>query len=310
MDLLLATEAQACARDAATWAAWGGALSPGDYLALLLRLRKHPWPREAMTTWLLVDPKGETVASCQAYRTACRLRGVPGNAYGLGSVFVDPAQRGQGLASQLLERLAARLTAEDPAAQACFLFAEAGATAYMQAGFQDRPTASLAFSSRPGDASSVADGLILETELPGDEAALAWPAGPFALHPSPAQLDWHLERERILLGVTGGMPPPLRGARAGRGLALWAVDPTRQALTFLCFQAPSPAEASTLLEAARRTADACGLSQVLLWDAGEAPPSLQAEGTALNGALRPMLRPLTGAFQAADWTTVTGATRI
>ena len=310
MDLLLATEAQACARDAATWTAWGGVLPPGDYLALLLRLRKHPWPREAMTTWLLVDPGGEAVASCQAYRTASRLGGVSGHAYGLGSVFVDPAQRGQGLASHLLEHLAARLTTTDPAAQACFLFAEAGASAYRRAGFQDRPTTSLAFSAQPGDASSVADGLIHETELPGTAAALAWPAGPFTLHPSPAQLEWHLERERILLGVTGGTPPPLRGARAGQGLALWVADPTHQALTFLCFQAHSPTEASALLETARRIADACGLPRVLLWDASEAPASLRAEGTALARALRPMLRPLTGAFQATDWTTVPGATRI
>ncbi len=307
MDLVLATEALERERDEATWTAWGGALPLGDYLARLHRFRNHPWPREAMATWVLVDPEGVAVASCQAYRTASRLRGVPGQAYGLGSVFVDPAQRGQGLASHLLAHLTARLTAEDPTAQACFLFAEAGASAYRRAGFQDRPTGSLAFSARPGDAASVADGLIHETELPSAAAALAWPGGPFALHPSPAQLDWHRERECILLGVTGGAPPPLRGARAGQGLALWVADPTRQALTFLCFQAHTAAEASALLETARRTAAACGLPRVLLWDATEAPAPLRAEGTALADALHPMLHPLTGAFQAADWATVTGA---
>jgi hypothetical protein len=87
-------------------------------------------------------------------------------------------------------------------------------------------------------------------------------------------------------------------------------DPIHQSLIFLCFQAHTAREASSLLEAARRTAAACGLPQVLLWDASEAPASLQAEGFASAHDLRPMLRPLSDAVLALDWSPVIGASRI
>lgn len=311
MDLVRASEALERARDAATWAAWGGALPLGAYLALVERLRNHPWPRRSMATWVLRDGAGTPVASCQAYRMDSRHRGTPGHAYGLGSVFTDPPHRGRGFATLLLDRLAERLALEDPSAQACLLFAEDGTSPYLGAGFRERAARSRSFVSRPGDPAAVVDGLIPEEDLPAAATELSWPEGPFSLRASPAQVDWQVERERILLEVAGRPAPPTRGARAGRGLALWTADPHSGALAFLAFQAEVAAEAEALVEAARRTAAACALSRALLWDRAEAllPEDDPGPGNAIPG-LRPLLRPLVQALGAADWARIPGALRI
>ncbi len=311
MDLVRAPEALAREREVATWTAWGGALPLETYLTLVRRLRNHPWPRESMATWVLRDEAGGALASCQAYRMDSRHRGVPGHAYGLGSVFTDPAHRRRGFAAALLDRLADRLVREDPAAQACFLFAEAGLSSYHRAGFRERPLRPRAFPAWPGDPAEAVDVLVGEGELPSVAAEIPWPGGPFALRASPALWDWQVERERILLDVTGLPGPPTRGARAGRGLALWSVDPHHRSLGLLGFHPTDAAEAEALLEAARRTAAACGLPRVLLWDGSEAPlPEAGPSPGDPLPALRPMLRPLTRGLETGDWSRIPGVLRI
>lgn len=316
MRLVQATEAMAGERDRASWATWGGPLALEAYLAHVLRLRNHPWSRAAMSTWILGSDEGAPLASCQAYRMDSRYASALGHAYGLGSVFTEPAQRGRGLASHLLNLLAEHLVASDPGAQACILFTEAGAAPYVRAGFQELPLRTLAFSAQIGDPGQGVDALLTEGDLAATVAELPWPEGAFAIRPSGAQLDWQLERERILLDVLGRPGPPARGARAGRGLALWAVDPHRQGLALLHFQATSPGEGAALLEAARRMALVCALPRVLLWDGPEAAPwhplpTLKSGevDVALSGP-RPMLRPLRSGLQGPDWARIQEATRI
>lgn len=320
MRLVLATPSQEHTRDQATWTTWGGPLALEAYLALVQRLRNHAWSRATLTTWLLRSDEGETLASCQAYRMASRFGASPGHAYGLGSVFTEPAQRGRGLATVLLNGLAERLAEMDPQAQACFLFAEAGATPYLRAGFQERPVRTLAFPARTGEPGQGVDSL-LSTQLSGDDLAgvLAdppWPEGAFAIRPSGLQLDWQCERERILFEVLGRPGPPARGARAGQGLALWVGNPHRQGLSLLHFDATTPGEAHALIEAARRTAHASGLPRVLLWEGPEAAPwhllpTLRSgEVEAAPGGPRPMIRPLSPGIQGSDWARIQEAIRI
>ncbi len=71
-------------------------------------------------------------------------------------------------------------------------------------------------SHHTGDPGQGVDALVAEGDLAATVAEFSWPEGTFAIRPSGAQLDWQLERERILLDVLGRPGPPVRGARAGR----------------------------------------------------------------------------------------------
>jgi hypothetical protein len=160
------------------------------------------------------------------------------------------------------------------------------------------------------------DALLGDGDLATALADPPWPEGPFALRPGAAPFDWQVERERILFEVLRHPGPPVRGARAGRGLALWAGDPHRRGLALLLFQAAEPGEAAALLEAARRTALACALPRVLLWDGPEQDPwhllptSLSGEIEAPPGGVLPMLRPLVPGLRAEDWSRVSEGLRI
>lgn len=310
MELVRATAAQERERDAATWPEWGGPLPLPAYLALVQRLRNHPWPRASMTTWILQEDTGLPLASCQAYSLDSSLKGTPGRAYGIGSVFVVPALRGRGLASILLDHLAARASETDPGTQAFFLHAAAGASAYRRAGFQDRPLVSLSFPVLPGDPVAPVDVILQDEDLAAALRSLPAPSGDFSIRPSEALLSWQVERERILLGLAGLAPPPLRGARAGSGLALWSVDPLLDALVPLIFRPGTWPEGAALLECARRTAARCGCARVLLLDAREAPGPLGGAAQAQREVFRPMLRPLAQGLQADAWSPVQGACRI
>ncbi len=310
MELVRATEAQERERDAATWPSWGGPLPLPAYLALVQRLRNHPWPRASMTTWLLLGDTGLPLASCQAYQLDSSLKGAPGRAYGIGSVFVAPELRGRGLASLLLGHLAARTSEADPGAQAFFLHAAAGVSAYRRAGFQNRPVVSLSFPALPGDPAVPVDAPLQDEDLGAALRSLPALPGNFSIRPSEALLSWQVERERILLGLAGQAPPPLRGAQAGTGLALWSVDPLLDALVLLVFRPGSTPDGAALLECARRAAAVCGRAQVLLLDAREAPGPLGGAAQARPGVFHPMLRPLAPGLQADGWSPVQGACRI
>lgn len=301
MHLVAATDEQQVQRDALTYSEWGKLLSPEGYAAREQRLRAHPWSRSDMRTWLLCGEDGGVLASCETFRTSSFLRSadgslVPGDSFAIASVFTEERLRGHGYATRLMDLLAAGLERQ-PRAHAALLFSDVGPRLYARSGYQALPAWDWHLSPTPGDPAASVDSLLREDELGAALGRLRQPEVPFFFWPTPAQLDWHLERGRIYVEHLGCSLPASLGATAGASTILWGLVGRSPELTVLMLDARSPSEARALLEAARREASRSGLSRVVLWEEpAHAPllPLLQGEGAtreARDGSL-PMVRPL------------------
>lgn len=289
MRLRPASDAEKIRRDRLTHAAWGQRLDPSAYGAREAGLRAHPWAKEVMTTWLWTGASGEILASCETFRMESRLGEQRGVAFGVASVFVEPALRGTGHCTAMMRALVERLRTE-PGAQAAILFSDVGAPIYERAGFSARPAFETILPAA-ADAES-APGLVHLDEAGARDAAAerADPGGTFAVMPTAAQVDWHLERERLYARLLGLSRPRAWGARLGRGVAVWSGDLKNGRLDVLLLDA-GEGERSALLAEARRTAADAGLRDVVLWE-GE---------TGRAGSL-PMIAPLAVGLMPEDWT--------
>lgn len=287
-------------RSRATHEAWGGDLPVDTYVALEERLRRQPWAREAMRVWLLRADGGEVLASCECYRMPSRLGPVPGSSYGIASVYTEPGRRRQGHAAALLAGLGDRLAGTG---QAMVLFSDVPLCIYQKVGFAPRPALHLAFMALPGDPWEGVDELVPEALAAQALDRFPPPPDRFAILPVPAQIEWHLERERIFAELTGRPRPLANGARLGDAAILWSADHRDGQLTILLLHAPGRAQAEALVACARRAARAAGLARAVLWN-----PPLDFP---LSGALRedrlerldsvPMIRPLDPGVRAEDW---------
>jgi GNAT superfamily N-acetyltransferase len=300
--LVEANPEQARERSRATHEAWGGELTVDGYVALEARLRAQPWPRETLSVWLLCADGGEVLASCESYRMPSRLGPDEGYSYGIASVYTEPSKRRHGHATELLSRLGARL-AETDRAQAMVLFSDVALRIYRKSGFAPRPALNLAYAPLPGSPRDGVDELVPEHLAAQALAALPPPRDRFAIRPVPAQLDWHLERERIFSEVLGLSRPQACGARLGAAGILWAADPREGELSVLLLHAPAPAQARALVTCARRVAHAAGLTRVILW---KTPLDRPGAGAMAEDRLDrldsvPMIRPLDPRLGAADW---------
>ena len=303
MILVEATPDMVRGRDRDTHEAWGGLLPVETYQAWEARLRGHAWPRAELSTWLLRGEGGEVLSSCETYRMASLRDGDPGHSYGIASVYTEPDKRLKGYTVELLARLGARLAGADPAAQAMVLFSDVALAVYQKSGFEARPALNLAFPSSPGDPLDGVDALLREDGVAGALAAIPPPADPFTIRPAAAQIDWHLERERIYSALMGRPRPMACGARAGAGTVLWAADFRSGQLVILLLHAPGRGEAEALLAGARRTAAAAGLERTVLW---KTPGDRPWPGAVLEDRLErldsvPMIRPLDPRVRASDW---------
>ena len=293
-------------RDRATFEAWGGQLPLARYLAETERLRRHPWSRAEASVWCLCADGGEVLSSCETYRMTSWVGDglpAPGHSYGVASVYTGRALRRRGHSTELLARLGDRLTREDPAAQALVLFSDVPLRTYEKAGFTARPGFQLVFDPLPGDPRDGVDALLGEDQLTPAWAGIPRPSGRFTLWPVPAQLDWHLERERIFAGLLGRPRPQACGASAGGATALWAADYREGQLTLLLWHTPGAAGAAALLDCARRTARAAGLDRVVLWQTPQDPPLAEArlEDRLAQLDSVPMIRPLDPRVRPEDW---------
>ncbi|WNG39897.1 N-acetyltransferase [Archangium violaceum] len=299
MHLVEATDEQKVQRDVLTYSEWGKLLTLEEYLSREQRLRTHPWARSDMRTWLLCDTDGSVLASCETFRTHSFLRTpsgplVPGDSFAIASVFTEERLRGRGYATQLMDLLAAKFERQ-PRAHAALLFSDVGPRIYARSGYQELPAWNWHLSPIPGDPNERVNLL-----PPGDDIGralerLRYPDSPFFFWPTPAQLDWHLERGRIYVEKLGCTLPSSLGATTGASTLLWGLAGRSAELLVLMFDARSPDEAHALLSAARREAHRSGLSRVVLWEEPTHAPLLSSlEGAtrvARDGAL-PMVRPL------------------
>jgi GNAT superfamily N-acetyltransferase len=299
MHLVPATDAQMVQRDALTYVEWGPLLTPEGYAARERRLRAHPWARADMRTWLLCTEDGAVLASCETFRTDSFLRApdgalVPGDSFAIASVFTEERLRGRGYATRLMDLLAAELERQ-PRTHAALLFSDVGPRLYARSGYRELPAWDWHLSPAPGAPGESVDGLLGEADVARGLARMRRPDVPFFFWPTPARLDWHLERGRIYVEHLGCSLPASCGATVGDSTALWGLVGRSAELTVLMLDARSPADATALLEAARREASRSGLSRVVLWEEPDLAPLLPlvkgATRVAREGSL-PMVRPL------------------
>jgi GNAT superfamily N-acetyltransferase len=292
-------------RSRATHEAWGGPLCVASYVALEERLRGQPWPRATMSVWLLCAEGGEVLASCETYRMPSQLLAGPvqGHSYGIASVYTEPSMRRRGYVTELLSRLGEHLVRTDPDAQAMTLFSDVPLSIYEKSGFTVRPALNLAFGPLPGDPLEGVDELLTEDRVAEALAGMPCPADPFTIRPVPAQIGWHLERERMFAELNERRRPPACGARIGGGTAFWSADYRPGQLTLLLLHAPGRAEADALVACARRMANAVGLMRAVLWLTPRDLPFPQAllEDRQITLDSVPMIRPLDPRVRASDW---------
>lgn len=299
MHLVEATDARKAQLDTLTYAEWGPPLSVEEYAARELRLRAHPWARAELRTWMLCDEAGAVLSSCETYRTDSFLRTaegslLPGDSFSIASVFTEERLRGRGYATRLMDLLAAELERQ-PRAHAALLFSDVGPRLYARSGYQELPAWDWHLSPTPGVAGELVEELLHEPDVARALQRLRRPETAFFFWPTPAQLDWHLERGRIYAGHLGFRHPESRGATVGESTALWGLVGRKDELTVLMLDARSPADATALLGAARREAHRARLSRVVLWEepgfAAFLPHLEGASRVAREGSL-PMVRPL------------------
>ncbi|HWV39541.1 MAG TPA: N-acetyltransferase [Vulgatibacter sp.] len=301
--LVVATEARKRERDALTHAAWGQRLDPAQFARREELLRGHRWALEAMTTWLLVDGEDRPLASCETFRMAASTAdGAAGSAYGIASVFTEPALRGRGHARRMIDLVAERLAADDERALAAILFSEVGPTLYRLAGFTEVPW--LERSIPAADVGPI-PGLRLLSERGIREAlaAIPRPADPFLVWPTEGQIDWHLERERAYAALLGRERPRAAGARAGDASVIWAADYRNERLCVLLGHAPDADAGGALLRAAGGVAARAGLASVHVWESASFPLP-RGLGRIRSARDVPMLRPLAPGIGAAGWLSV------
>jgi len=223
-----------------------------------------------------------------------------GHSFGVASVYTEPDKRRKGYAAELLARLGARLAATG---QAMVLYSDVPLAIYQKVGFWPRPALHLAFTALPGDLRGGVDALVPETQAARALELIPSPPDRFAILPVPAQIDWHLERERIFAELTGRPRPPAQGARLGDAAILWSADHRDGQLTVLLLHTPEQAQAEALVTCARRAAHAAGLARAVLWNP---PRDFPLSGGQLDDRLErldsvPMIRPLDPRLRAEDW---------
>jgi GNAT superfamily N-acetyltransferase len=301
------------ARDRATFEAWGPPLTLEGYLARERRLRAHRWAQGAMQTWFLEGARGEVLASCETFRVEARAGADVGAAWEVASVYTEPHLRGRGHAGRLMALLLERLRGEEGRPLAVVLFSDVGPELYARAGFVGRPAVDLVLPPLPsppglhGGPGAGVDALVAEADVGGALARMRPLPGPVVLCPSEAQVDWHLERERVYCEQLGRPRPVAWGARAGASRALWAAAPKSGRLNVLRLDAHREEEAAALLACAQRVAHGAGLQEVRLWVEGGWAGLGALEG-AVPGARRvaredslPMLAPLAAGVDPGGW---------
>ena len=299
MELVVATADEKRARDLLTFASWGDQLTSEQYLQREARLCAHAWAKETMTWWLWRDADGSVLSSCETYRMCSAVDGERGETWAVASVYTDPALRGRGHARAMMKALVTRARADG--AQASTLFSDVGAPIYEASGYQARPAEDLVFPPAPGDPARGVDALIVDQV--GD---LEPYVDDFAIWPTPAQLDWHLERARTYGALLGRGPIGSIGARAGDGTAYWTPDVKHDSLLILWLDAGRAHEAEALVQAARNVASVHKLREVRLWAQPWPFPGradLGGDRIKRNGSL-PMIAPLSPSVRAEMWTQI------
>jgi predicted N-acetyltransferase YhbS len=291
-----ANDAEKRERDRLAHAAWGQRLTVDQFVDREERLRAHRWSRENMRTWLLREGR-QIVASCETFRMVSFVRGRTGWSHGVASVYVAPELRGRGYAARMMQALIDRLSTE-AGVHASILFSDVGPALYQRAGYEPRPAQELFLPASPGEASHGVDLLLRDADVPAALPDLRMPADPFVVWPTADQIDWHLERERIYAELLGLPRVEGCGARAGRGIILWAGVLKTSELHVLSFDAQTAEEAAALIAAAQAAAAGANLARIQLWTW---PDCFPAHGAVARTDSLPMIRRINPEVPPSGW---------
>lgn len=291
--LLLATDAEKQQRDLLTLPEWGQGLSLEQWQQREKVLRAHPWSVASMESWHWRSSGGETLASCETFRTPALLGSEAGHVYAVASVFTEPSLRGKGHATAMIDALHQALAAR-PEALGSVLFSDVGARIYERSGYRAFPAFEWVLPPLSGDPE---EGVRPLEDL---HAGAATP-GPGVLFSSPRreQFDWHLERERFYAWVKDRPPAPFHAAAAGDSYAAWMVSYKENVLRVLTLEARSPEATAAVLGSAQRLAHQLRLDSVRVWEPHPGFPPLPGTRRPREGEL-PMAR-VYGGRALADW---------
>lgn len=271
MQLVQATEEQKRERDFLTYSEWGDRLSIEQFLDREISLRKSPWCKKGMITWLLQDENQNTLSSCETFETpslwSSKLRSPVEKAVslGIGSVFTEPSYRGQGYAAEMIRQLIITFK-KTRTAQALFCFSEIGAEYYQRLGFHPVSSEKWMISpKRKTDTSRV-------EPIPRDEWKSEWNTyfSPstgfhFIIWPDEQTISWHLCRQDLYAQYLSRTIPNTVGAKLGNSAILWMADYKEDVLKILLLKSESPAESAALLSYACKVAHELELDSVQSW---------------------------------------------
>jgi len=183
---------------------WHEGLSRRAYSQWNTAQMRLPWAHAHLNRFALVDDDGEVLASLKRYRYDVRIDGREGTMCGIGAVFTPPDRRGNGYASELIERVLA--TERHDGALIAALFSEIGTDFYARLGFSAVPLDEVTVRVRPNKGGTPA--MLVRS---GDErdlpllAALhntrSTPAA-FALRRDQSQMQFALAKKRLFAGLS------------------------------------------------------------------------------------------------------------
>jgi hypothetical protein len=262
-----------------------------------------------MTTWVWTDEADSILASCESFQMKSLLQTAEGgiqegSTFGIASVLVEPTLRGRGHATRMMRVLMKELQTR-PLSHASLLFSDVGTRLYEQVGYAARPAFDRIFSPEAGDPAEGVDQLIDESGLSSAFQAVRVPRDPFVVWPTAAQLDWHLERERIYSQMLGEPRTGVCGAKLGGSTVFFVGDLKNKVLRVLLLSAQSAPEAVALLRAARRVAYRSRLNQIIYWSQ---PVPFRWPEASDGGGVRverigelPMLAPFHPRIDPSEW---------
>ncbi len=296
-----------------TWPQWGDGLSRPAYERWNAAQLRTPWGGGHLERVALVDG-GTLRCSAKRYRITLRLDGRDLPAVGIGAVFTPAAQRGQGYAGQLIERICA-----DEARDGCalaMLFSEIGPRYYERLGFRAVPhaTCDIAVAVRAG-----APAMLVRAGDDHDAAHVAQmhvarlQRYRFGLVPDADLVRYSVAKKRMLAGFDSS---------GRRSLEYFVTEEGYQAVAYVLMQVtrarragqpeswslaacgdrdPAGARVGAMLQVllARQPAEHLPVIRAW-WPAGFNPPQLEIARRGLAAEVM-MVRPLAAALRIQPW---------
>ncbi len=103
----------------ASHALWADGLSPRAYAQYNVGQLRTPWGRRRLRRYALVDDQGDLLTSAKRYDLSVQIDGRLVEAVGIGAVFTPEAQRANGYAALIIERLLEPREGMAPSSRCC-----------------------------------------------------------------------------------------------------------------------------------------------------------------------------------------------